>query len=225
MSAEAVRVHELKREHQAEVAENERLRAELDRLRATLLSSSADERTLAVALGESRARADALEAAEAAARERARLMSDIAIRLKRSVDTGNLQVTLRDGRIVLRMPSDLLFDSGQATVSRRGQTALRSIADVLKGVPDRRFQVAGHTDAEPIDTTRFPSNWELSTARAVSVVRALVALGVAPGALSAAGYGEFDPVGANDAAAGRAKNRRIEITLQPDVREIITIPE
>jgi chemotaxis protein MotB len=99
------------------------------------------------------------------------------------------------------------------------------VARVLATIPGRAFQVAGHTDNVPIDSARFPSNWELSTARAVEVVKLLVSQGVGPKTLSAAGYGEFDPVASNDAPDGRAKNRRIEITLQPNLDELVVAPQ
>jgi len=92
-------------------------------------------------------------------------------------------------------------------------------------VQGRRFVVEGHTDNLPIQTKEFPSNWELSTARAVVVVKLLVAERVRPAVLSAAGYAEFDPVGNNTGAGGRAKNRRIEIILLPNIEELIKIPD
>ncbi len=119
----------------------------------------------------------------------------------------------------------MLFDSGQTAIKPAGRDALLQVAKVLATVPGRTFQVAGHTDNVPIQNARFPSNWELSTARAVEVVKLLVAQGVAPGELSAAGYGEFDPVAGNDAPDGRAKNRRIEITLQPNLDELVAAPQ
>jgi chemotaxis protein MotB len=77
----------------------------------------------------------------------------------------------------------------------------------------------------PIHTSQFPSNWELSTARAVEVVRLLTTEGMAPKTVSAAGYGEFDPVVTNETAESRAKNRRIEITLQPNIDELVAVPD
>jgi chemotaxis protein MotB len=84
---------------------------------------------------------------------------------------------------------------------------------VLKGYDDKIVRVVGHTDNVPIATAQFPSNWELSAARATTVVRFLQSTGVPPERLSAAGRGEFSPVASNDDADGRRKNRRIEITL------------
>ncbi len=91
---------------------------------------------------------------------------------------------------------------------------------MLATVPDRDFLVAGHTDNVPIRTELFPSNWELSTRRAVEVVHYLVAQGMNPKVLAAAGYGEFDPIGPNDTNEHRAQNRRIEIVLQPNLSDL-----
>ena len=85
------------------------------------------------------------------------------------------------------------------------------MARILVTVPGRRFQIAGHSDNIKISSTRFPSNWELSTARAVEVVKLMVEQGMRPETLSAAGYGEFAPATSNDTPEGRAKNRRVEL--------------
>ena len=90
---------------------------------------------------------------------------------------------------------------------------------------DRRFQVAGHTDDEPIRVSGYKSNWELSTARGLAVVAFLVKSGMRAETLSAAGYGEFDPVSPNDSPENKSKNRRIEITLQPNIDELVAVPE
>ena len=102
---------------------------------------------------------------------------------------------------------------------------LAKVAQVLGTVADRDFLVAGHTDNVPIHTALFPSNWELSTRRAVEVVHILVAQGMQPRMLAAAGYGEFDPVVANDTAEHRAQNRRIEIVLQPNLADLPPLDE
>ena len=110
-------------------------------------------------------------------------------------------------------------------IKPRGQVALKAVAAVLKTIEGRRFQVAGHTDNVSIETSRFPSNWELSTARGLEVLHFLAAQGVPPRALSAAGYGELDPVASNDDPKSHSRNRRIEITLQPNVDEIARVPD
>jgi chemotaxis protein MotB len=166
-----------------------------------------------------------LRRAQASAIARYELYRQIAHKLKAMVDSGQLSIGLREGRMVLQMPNDVLFDPGSATVKPAGLATLKQVAIVLKGVPDRHFQVAGHTDNVPISTARYASNWELSTARAVDVVRVLVEQGLRPAVLSAAGYGEFAPLFSNDVAEARAKNRRVEITVQPNIDELVGIPE
>ena len=98
-----------------------------------------------------------------------------------------------------------------------GRATLAQVGDVLSELPDRSFQVEGHTDDVPIATERFPSNWELSSARALSVVRVLVQAGVSPEHVSGAGYGEYQPVADNGTAEGRRLNRRIEIVMLPNL--------
>jgi chemotaxis protein MotB len=206
-------------------AVDEQLSAELKRLGENSQAVLATNGSLKAALDSSRKRLDELRRAQAAAEARAALYRDLALKLKGMVDAGDLAITLREGRMVLRLPNDVLFDSGKAVLKAAGERALSDIAAVLKTIPERRLQVAGHTDDEPIRFSSFHSNWELSTARALSVVNLLVSKGVDGHALSAAGFGEFDPVEANDTAAGKARNRRTEITVQPNIDEIVAVPE
>lgn len=159
------------------------------------------------------------------AQERGKLLDDLQSKFKRMIDAGHLKVTTRHGRIVLQLHNDVLFDKGEAEVKPDGKQALAEIATTLRNVGARRFQVAGHTDPEPIMTEKkkdFPTNWELSAARAIAVVKYLVSQGVDPGELSAAGYGPYDPVASNATPDGEAKNRRIEITLVPYVPAVLT---
>ncbi len=127
--------------------------------------------------------------------------------------------------MVLRLSNDVLFDSGRAELKAAGMSALAEIAAVLRAIPGRTFQVAGHTDNEPIRVSPFHSNWDLSTARALEVTGFLIREGMDPHALSAAGYGEFDPVDTNSSASGKSHNRRTEITLQPNINELVALPE
>ncbi|HTJ81780.1 MAG TPA: OmpA family protein [Polyangiaceae bacterium] len=166
-----------------------------------------------------------LKRQKAAADARLRQMDDLSKRFKKMIDSGKLEVTVRRGQIVLALETDVLFDPGKTEIKTDGKTALKEVADAIKTVPGRRFQVAGHTDTTPIKTKEFPSNWELSTARAVTVVKLLASEGVKASVLSAAGYAEFDPVGNNATNPGRAKNRRIEIVLLPTTDELVMSPE
>ncbi len=162
------------------------------------------------------------------AQERGKLLDDLQSKFKRMIDAGHLKVTTRHGRIVLQLHNDVLFATGEADLKPDGKQAIGEIAAALKGVGLKRFQVAGHTDSEPITTAtkdKFPSNWELSSARAIAVVKLLVSDGVAPAVLSAAGYGPYDPVATNASADGQSKNRRIEITLVPNVAPLVAAAE
>jgi chemotaxis protein MotB len=122
--------------------------------------------------------------------------------------------------MLIALPNDVLFDSGRTDLKPEAKASLAKVAEVLAGISDRHFLVAGHTDNVPIHTSRFASNWELSTERAVEVTRLLISQGMRPEVLAAAGYGEFDPVAPNDSADHRALNRRIEIVLQPNLAEL-----
>jgi chemotaxis protein MotB len=173
----------------------------------------------------------ALEEAKRAlqeAQERGKLLDDLQTKFKKMIDAGHLKVTTRHGRIVLQLHNDVLFATGEAELKPDGKQAVGEVAATLRGVSLKRFQVAGHTDSEPITTETkktFPTNWELSSARAISVVKLLVSDGVEPGVLSAAGYGPYDPVASNATPDGQSKNRRIEITLVPNVSPLVAIAE
>lgn len=151
--------------------------------------------------------------AEARVSEFRRLLS----RFKDMIDAGKLQVRLVDGRMVLALPTDVLFASGSAELSKDGLTAVTEVATVLAGLTERRVQVEGHTDNVPINTARYPSNWELSSARALGVVKAMCQSAMACTQLSAAAFGEYHPVASNDTDEGRRNNRRIEVVLLPDL--------
>ena len=130
------------------------------------------------------------------------------------IDSGQLRVIIRNGQMVIVLPNDVLFDSGKTALKAAGQDAIAKVADVLKTIKDRRFLIGGYTDNVPIHSAKFPSNWELSTERAVDVTKFLIAKGMPPEQLAAAGFGEFDPVVANDSPEHKAQNRRIEIILE-----------
>lgn len=206
------------------IAETIELKNELSHLGKNADELLAEKGTLAGALADTNLRLEELRKAQAAAEARALLYRQLALKLKSMVDAGALAISLREGRMVLQLPNDVLFDSGQTVIKPNGKEALSQVAAVLATFDKRHFQVAGDTDNVPIQTARFPSNWELSTARAVEVVRFLISRGMRPEMLSATGYGEFDPVASNDTAPGRMKNRRIEIVLQPNVDELVSVP-
>ncbi|MBP9112267.1 MAG: OmpA family protein [Polyangiaceae bacterium] len=162
----------------------------------------------------------ALRKQKAAAEARAKLFDDLVAKLKSAIDTGKVAVSIRRGQIVLALNTDVLFDPGKTVLKKEGQNELREVSKALQTLANRRFQIAGHTDNVPIKTAEFPSNWELSTARAVEVVKLLIKEGVKETMISAAGFAEFDPTDSNATPQTRAKNRRIEIILVPNVEEL-----
>jgi len=164
-----------------------------------------------------RGRLDQLAAIEAEIRERNRIYEEVLGRFRSLIDAGRLSVSIVRGRMVINLPQDILFASGSATLGREGRETLSEIASVLSEFADRTFQVEGHTDDDPISTSEFPSNWELSAARALSVVKLLVDRGVSPELVSGAGYGEFQPVATNETEDGQRLNRRIEIVMLPNL--------
>jgi chemotaxis protein MotB len=121
--------------------------------------------------------------------------------------------------VVIVLGERVLFDPGKAALIGPARPALDRLADFLIVNAGFEIVVEGHTDNTPIHTAAFPSNWELSLARANSVVQALIARGVPPGTLSAKGHGEHRPVISNDANEGRAANRRVEIRLMEPGRD------
>jgi chemotaxis protein MotB len=168
--------------------------------------------------------ADLMKAQEAA-RKRAAMFKNLLNKFKSMIDSGKLKVEIRKGRMIVKMSDKILFDPGKDRIKKEGQAALVEVAKILAEIPERNFQVAGHTDNMPIRSRRFKSNWELSTARAVGVVKFMAKNGLDPRRLSAAGYGPYDPVGDNSTDDGRMLNRRIEITLMPSIEELPKIGE
>jgi chemotaxis protein MotB len=143
-----------------------------------------------------------------------------------------LKVEVRDNRMLIQLPGDVLFDSGSDKLKKDGEDILRQVADVVAKDPDlakREFQVAGHTDAKPLQGGAFKDNWGLSAMRARSVLAYLTKAqdtgggGLDPKNWSAAGYAETDPVATNESEEGRKKNRRVELVVQPNVEEMLNL--
>lgn len=145
-------------------------------------------------------------------------------KLRKMIDAGKIQLTMRSGRMIVKLPAEVLFPSGSAELSKDGQAHLAEVAGALKQFPDRKFMISGHTDNVPVGDKRFKDNWELSTARALTVLEHLVSKGMRPNHLVAAGHGEFEPLYTNATEAGRRENRRIEIVLMPITAELPKIP-
>lgn len=154
-------------------------------------------------------------------------------KLQKLTDLG-LKVEIRRNRMVIRLPGDVLFASGDDKLSKEGDKVLDAVADVIrndKQLAGRYFQVAGHTDNKPLKGGRFGDNWGLSAMRARQVLLYLVAPvdakegggGLTSERLHVAGYGDTDPVAKNDTDDGRKQNRRVELVLMPDVEEMLDL--
>ena len=139
--------------------------------------------------------------------------------LEEEIKRGELTISNLEGQLSVNLLNKILFDSGKTIIKKEGRKVLQTLGDVLNKFPDKALQIAGHTDNVQISERlreRYPSNWELSTARATSVVHFLQdTVGLSGERMIAAGYSEYQPVADNEEAEGRALNRRIQILLVP----------
>jgi chemotaxis protein MotB len=200
--------------------ENTKLANRLSELGENVQKLLGDKNALATDLAETREREAKLRREQEAQRARMAKYKKVIEKFQKLVTSGKLKIRIVRGRMVVEMASNILFPSGSADLIDEGKLALEELAGILSTIGDRAFQVAGHTDNVPIKSKKFPSNWELSTARAVTVVKYLQEHGVDPNRLSASGYAEFQPAAPNETEAGKQQNRRIEIVLMPNLDEL-----
>lgn len=146
-----------------------------------------------------------------------RAKAELEERLKKEIAAEEVSIKMADRGLVITFVAEVLFDSGKADLRQSSFEKLDKIADVLKTtVKDLAVGIEGHTDDVPIKVSGWKSNWELSAARALSVLHYLTGTpGISPNRLSATGYGEFRPLAENSTTAGRQKNRRVEIVILP----------
>ncbi|MBX5482688.1 MAG: OmpA family protein [Myxococcaceae bacterium] len=172
----------------------------------------------ATALNETLSRdKEKLAAAKKELEQKSQQYEQLAQSLKEEIRAGKIELSELKGRMVVKMKDKILFSSGSVKINPEGQAALAKVAEALKDVQGKIIQVEGHTDNVPTDPKGpFASNWELSTTRALAVVKLLQEKGVDPAKLSAVGYGEYHPIASNKTANGRSLNRRIEIVLAPE---------
>ncbi len=201
-------------------SDNEGLAAQLQQMKSDKSALEAEIAALQNQLQQLASERDANAAAVAKAKARIEFFKDMLKKFKAMQDSGKIKIKIVNNKMVVEMASAILFPSGSAKLSKEGKSALADVAGVLSTIDDRSFQVAGHTDNKPISSSKFRSNWELSAARAVSVVEYLIKNGMQPANLSAAGYADTQSVQSNETSKGRASNRRIEIVLQPNLDEL-----
>ena len=206
-----------------------RARADLERVEKVLADRSAEAGT---AMAEMRQEIDRLvegnnllqqqlevelQAREARLAEVQSTYDELVGKLEQEIERGEVRISELKGKLTVNVVDKILFDSGKATLKPAGIKVLQQIGDILNSAVDKNIQVEGHTDNVPISgglAARYPSNWELSTARATTVLHFLQdKVGVSGERLSAVGYGEYQPISSNATAEGRAENRRIQIVL------------
>ena len=187
---------------------------------------AADINSLKQAIAEYKRRAEVLERIK----KRFELLRN---KLQKLTNLG-LKVSIRNNRMVISLPGDVLFASGRDKLRDEGKTVISQVAEVIRSdgqLSKRYFQVAGHTDSAPLKGGVFKDNWGLSAMRARQVLVYLITAtdakggggGLTPKLLHAAGYGETDPVAGNDTPAGKQSNRRVELVLMPDVSEMLDL--
>jgi len=205
-------IFELRRKVTDLEAENGKLRE-----RNAVLQKSLDEKTKRAADLEKE-----VETLKKAKEEQVQKVSstyeDLLVKMKSEISKGQVTISELKGKLTVNMVDSILFDSGKAEVKEGGLEILGKVISILKDVNDKSIRIEGHTDNVKIIgklAQRYPTNWELSAARAINVARHLQDQGMDPGQLSAVAYGEWKPVATNDTEEGKAKNRRIEINLVP----------
>jgi chemotaxis protein MotB len=207
-------------ELQAKVDELSKAKADLE---ASLNDSDAKRRDLDKKVQELTALNDELSKskkklaeAKEALEKKSSEYEELAKSLKGEIDAGKIELSELKGRMTVKMKDKILFSSGSVKVNKEGQEALAKVADALKSVKGKIIHVEGYTDNVPTDPKGpYPTNWELSTARATVVTKFLQEHGVPPQILSAVGYGEYQPVASNSTTEGKSLNRRIDIVLAP----------
>lgn len=204
-----------------------RLTDELERARAKILDQQnqltamvRDSSSLKTSIQDMQAALTALNEQRKQTEARIAEYKKLLASFQRLIDAGKLKVKVVAGRMIVELPSDVLFSSGSVELSEGGRASIAEIGAILGTMKDRQFQIEGHTDDQPIKTTRFPNNWALAAGRAISVAEILVKSGLSPTNVSAASFGEYRPVTSNAKPEGRSLNRRIEIVLVPDLSKV-----
>src|SRR5512136_3443222 len=194
--------------------EVEKVRAELADALAAAAKTRTETAELKDKLAESQIRFSELEKEKNAAVQTHQSLED---EMRTALESKDVTISKLQGKLTVSILDRVLFDSGEADLKPAGAAVLRKVAGILASHPNLKIHVIGHTDNVPIKPaarSRFPSNWELSTARATAAVRFLTEnADVDPRRLGAVGYGEFRPVADNATPEGRARNRRIAITI------------
>lgn len=234
MQAKVARIEELEgelrdaRRHSEELdgqiaaltGQNQELGSRLRALGETVDNLESERGDLQSTLAETQRALEELRERERQQAARLAVFRQMLERFRSMIAAGQLRVRIVRNRMVIELSNNILFDSGRAELKPEGEAALAEIVGVLNSIPNRQFQVAGHTDNIPMRSSRFASNWDLSATRSVNVARFMIEGGLEAGRISAAGYADTQPVASNSDPDGRAQNRRIEIVLLPNLDEL-----
>jgi chemotaxis protein MotB len=195
--------------------ELESLSGKLDDANASLNAALADNQKAKAQIDALQKQVDDLQQQKADA---AQMATGLEQEMRNDLESKDVTISKLQGKLTVNILDRVMFNSGEAELQPTGQAVMRKIAALLAAHPNLKIHVIGHTDNVPIRPgSRFASNWELSTARALAAVHFLTEqAGVDPRRVGAVGYGEFRPIADNATAEGRAKNRRIAITILPD---------
>lgn len=189
---------------------------EISKLEKELQSSSKDRGQLKTSLEEMKKALAEMQKREDEQKKRLQEFNDLTQRFKKLIDAGTLSVRIIDGKMVVSLGSDVLFPSGSSKLSEKGQQTIKDVTAQLTGIPDKNYQVEGHTDNDPYR----PSNWELASNRALTVTKTMITEGMPATRISAASFGETHPIAPNDSKENKALNRRIEIVIVPDLSSL-----
>lgn len=213
-------VAKLNADLQKEKSEYAELNKQKVQVEENLMKTAKDRGQLKTSLDEMKKAMEEMRQRQAEQKKRLQEFQDLTARFKKLTDSGTLSVRIIDGKMVVSLGSDVLFPSGSAKLSAAGQEAIKEVSRQLAAIPSKRYQVEGHTDNVPIATAVFPSNWELASARALNVTRGMIDAGMPAIRVSAASFGDTQPVQSNDTAEGKAANRRIAIVVVPDLSSL-----
>jgi chemotaxis protein MotB len=192
----------------------------IQELEQKLMTNAKDRGQLRSSLDDMRKAMDEMKARQAEERKRIQEFQELTKRFKKLTDAGTLSVKVIDGKMVVSLGSDLLFAAGSAKLSKAGSEAVKAVAQQLTAIAGKKYQIEGHTDNVPISTAVFPSNWELASARAITVVKNMVDNGMPNDRVSAASYADTQPIQPNDSAEGKSANRRVSIVIVPDLSSL-----
>jgi chemotaxis protein MotB len=220
----AGKYHDLEASDAALQAENEKNKQALaaaslkiDELNGKLGIAATDKTALEGSVAQMKSALDEQAKRRAESDKRLAEYRELTEKFSRLVNSGQLSVKVINGKMTVVLSTDVLFPSGSAKLSPKGTSAIKEVTRLLTGLVGRHYQIEGHTDNVPIKTSTYASNWELASARSMTVLKTMLDSGMPADRISGASYGDTQPVGINATDDGKAQNRRIAIVIVPDL--------